>query len=117
MHRTKHKPDIEATKARHFDSRYSYVSRRVHPGTEHSCEYLAGLKDIGARRREVFTRDGFVCVVCGIPITWESGHMAHGGNTKITRCDCLEALTTKCYECHMLREHNREVKWSPAWTR
>jgi hypothetical protein len=117
MHRNQFRPDKEATKARHFDSRYSYVSRRIHPETTHSCEYLAGLKDTGARRLEVFTRDGFMCVTCGIAITWASGHMAHGGNTKISRCDCLENLSTKCRECHLIREHNRELKWSSAWTR
>jgi hypothetical protein len=42
------------------------------------------------------------------------GHVAHGGNTKVTRCWCPENLTLKCYVCHMLKEHNREPKWSFA---
>jgi hypothetical protein len=122
MHKTPHKLDKEATKAMGFASRYSYISRRLHPGTDHPCQYLAGMDDIGRIRLQVFERDGWQCVDCQKYIVWEvghpnSGHMAHGGNTKISRCDCPENLKTKCYDCHMLKEHNREVKFGEAWYR
>src|SRR5580692_11213475 len=118
MHRNPHKLDKEATKAARFVSKYSYVSRRIHPGSDppHQCQYLAGLDDIGNIRRQIFERDGWQCVECGGYVVWESGHpvsghMAHGGNTKISRCDCPENLKTKCYYCHMIKEHNRETKF------
>src|SRR5580658_7828948 len=113
MHRNPHKLDKEATKAAGFISRSSYISRRVHPDSDppHPCRYLAGLDDIGAVRLEIFERDNYRCVDCGKRVTWEGGHMAHGGNTKISRCDCPENLKTKCWECHMRKEHNREVKF------
>ena len=107
MHKTPHQLDEAATKTRNFASRYSYVSRRIHPGTEHQCEYLAGLEDVGKRRHEVFERDEWRCVDCGEPINWHNGHMAHGGNTKVSRCYCLENLKTKCFTCHMVKEHGR----------
>ena len=119
MHKRKFRPDKAATKARRFESRYSYVSTRIHPdsGPPHQCQYLAGLEDIQAVRLEVFERDGYKCVDCGTVVTWDNGHLAHGGNTKISRCDCAENLKTKCWDCHMLREHNREVRFSEAWYR
>ena len=117
MHRNQFRPDKEATKARHFESRYSYVSRRIHPETEHGCEYLAGLKDIGARRLEVFERDAYTCVDCGTRVSWNSGHMAHGGNTKISRCFCPENLKTKCFDCHMVKEHGRFPRWGEGLSR
>lgn len=111
MHRRPHKLDAVSTAAAHFASEYSYVSRRVHPGTDHQCEYLSGLEDVGKRRREVFERDEYRCVDCGERVTWDRGHMAHGGNTKIERCDCPENLRTKCWKCHMIREHGREPRF------
>ena len=114
FHRTPHKKDPQATKARCYASRYSYVSRRIHPDTDHPCEYLAGLTDIGRRRMEVFQRDEYRCVDCGKPITWETGHLAHGGNTKISRCFCPENLKTKCAHCHLVIEHGRFPRWGDA---
>lgn len=121
MHKRQFRPDKHATRNRHYLSRYSYVSTRLHPGTNHACEYLAG-QDCETRRLEAFERDGYKCVDCGKRVIWESGypnsgHLAHGGNTKITRCWCLENLKTKCFTDHIIREHNREVKFGPAWTR
>lgn len=119
MHKRQFRPDKAATKAAKFHSRYSYISQRLHPNSDppHQCQYLAGLEDIGVVRAEVFERDGYKCVDCGTPITWRTGHLAHGGNTKISRCDCPANLKTKCVTCHMVREHNREVKFSEAWYR
>ena len=107
MHQRPHKLDKEATKAKHYESRYSYVSLRIHPSTQHQCEYLAGLTDIGRRRMQVFQRDEFKCVDCGKQVEWSTGHLAHGGNTKVSRCFCIENLKTKCFDCHMVREHGR----------
>lgn len=103
MHRTPHKLDKEATKAAGFHSRYSYVSRRIHEGTNHGCVYLAGLEDCGARRADVFERDGYKCVDCrktGMPL-----QLAHDGHTKISRCWCMENLKTKCHDCHRDNDH------------
>jgi hypothetical protein len=122
MHKRQFRPDKAATKARRFKSRYSYVSTRIHPGTEsQQCEYLAG-DDCEIRRLEVFERDEFKCVGCGVEVPWDGpiekrGHLAHGGNTKISRCWCPSNCSTKCFGCHFLREHNREVKFSAAWYR
>ena len=112
MHRNPHKLDKEATKAAGFHSRYSYVSRRIHEGTNHPCVYLAGLEDCGKRRGEVFDRDRYLCVDCkrvvmtGVP-GWlpEAANLAHGGHTKISRCWCMENLKTKCHDCHRDNDH------------
>jgi hypothetical protein len=112
MHKRPHKKDVAATKARKFHSRYSYVSLRIHEGSDHPCEYLAG-EDCESRRLQVFSRDQFKCVDCGTSVGWYTGHLAHGGNTKVSRCWCLENLKTKCYVCHIIIEHNREPKWTP----
>ena len=109
MHNRPIRPDPIATKAAKFLSCYSYVSFRIHPGTEESvfpqqCVYLAGA-DVGMRREEVFERDGNRCMECG---TTANLQMAHGGNTKVSRCECMQNLKTKCYACHILKEHARE---------
>jgi hypothetical protein len=115
MHVRQHKPDKAATRAASFHSRYSYVSSRIHPGSDppHSCVYLAGLEDIGKRRLEVFERDGFRCVDCGRKVNLEapsydpdSAHLAHGGHTKISRCWCMENLSLKCGACHDKNDHH-----------
>lgn len=106
MHRRPHRIDVKATKAAHFLSKFSYVSLRIHPGTNHQCVYLAG-DDCGVRRRDVFARDSYRCVDCGGNINWEIGQLAHGGSTKVSRCWCFENLRTKCYACHMVKEHGR----------
>jgi hypothetical protein len=108
MHRTPHKIDKEATKEARFHSKYSYVSRRIHPGTEHQCVYLAGFDDIDIRRHEIFMRDDFRCVSCGMQISWITGHMSHKGNTKISRCYCMENLDCMCHDCHKKHHHGRD---------
>lgn len=113
MHLRPHKIDLEATKAAGFASRYSYISHRIHTGTEHQCEYLAG-QDCEPRRLQVFSRDEFKCVDCGKEITWESGHLAHGGNTKVSRCWCACNLKTKCSDCHLVLDHKRFPQWSKS---
>lgn len=107
LHFNKHKLDKEATKARHFSSGYSYVSFRVHPGTDHGCQYLCGMEDMGKVRTDVFDRDGHKCVDCGTRGEYANPlHLAHKGNTKISRCDCMENLSCKCYRCHSENDHH-----------
>lgn len=118
MHNRPFKKDSEATKAAKFKSKYSYVSRQLHAGTDHACVYLAG-GDCEIRRMEIFERDGHCCVKCGKQVPWAGpvtvrGHVMHGGNTKVSRCWCFENLTLGCFNCHFGKEgHNREVqlKW------
>jgi hypothetical protein len=105
MHRRPHKKDREATKAARFLSRYSYVSQRIHPGTEKQCIYLAG-RDCEFQRVIVLTRDNFICVDCGQKLDWETAHLAHGGHTKVERCWCRENLSTKCGLCHDGNDHH-----------
>lgn len=111
MHRNPHRRDAMATKAAGFASRYSYVSHRIHPGTNHQCVYLAGFEDCGSRRAEVFTRDRWKCVDCGCYVqSWGGNgrvaHLAHGGHTKVERCWCMENLKTKCEDCHGRNDHH-----------
>jgi hypothetical protein len=93
------------------------VSTRIHPGTEsQQCEYLAGA-DCEARRLEIFERDESKCVDCGKELPWDGpleirGHLAHGGNTKISRCWCKQNLALKCFHDHLIVEHGREVRWT-----
>lgn len=115
MHKRPHKKDKDATKAAKFESRYSYVSLRIHPGTTHPCVYLAG-DDCGPAREAIFERDGYKCQVCGKSVPLDGfvtvrGHLAHGGNTKISRCWCPENLTLKCFHDHMIVEHDRETRF------
>ena len=112
MHKRPIRKDAAATRAAGYWSRYSYVSLRVHPGTTHQCEYLSGA-DCSDRRRVVFDRDHWRCVDCGSESALELDHM--GGNTKVTRCWCMEALQTRCNSCHR-RRHGREVRLGGAAT-
>lgn len=118
MHRRPHKKDEAATKAAYFLSRYSYVSHRIHPNSKppHQCVYLAG-DDCGVVRAAIFDASDSKCQDCGkvMPLDGDltvRGHLAHGGNTKVSRCWCPENLKLKCYVCHMLKEHGREPRWS-----
>ncbi len=115
MHRKQFHPDKAATKAAHFASRYSYVSTRIHPGSEppHQCVYLAGFEDIGKCRQEVFNRDKHRCVDCGKSVSlspgfYDSGELAHSGHTKISRCWCMENLKTLCHADHVKEHHGRD---------
>jgi hypothetical protein len=110
MHQRPHRIDRAATEARLFYDPRSYISLRVHPsGNGHQCVYLAG-KDKEIRRRCVFDRDGWRCVLCGTHVSWNSGELMHGGHTKVERCDCMENLSTGCRPCHT-REHGRDPRW------
>lgn len=64
-------------------------------------------------RYRVFVRDLYHCRDCGMPCTWESGHMAHiisrgaGGSDSEDNCRLL------CMSCHV-KEHNCGGKPLPA---
>ena len=111
VHIRSHKRDAEATKARKFLCRYSYISLRIHPGSDppHQCQYLAG-DDVGIARQACFERDEYRCVKCGYSVSWETGEMDHGGNTKISRCDCPENHSCKCHVCHT-EKHGRVLRF------
>lgn len=115
MHKTTHRIDKERTEAARksgeFQSRYSYYSQRIHPGTKHQCVYLAGA-DCSLRRRQVICRDDHRCQICmGMVRSWTGGgeidHIDSG--RKALRCWCMENLrfVHKC--CHRKR-HNREIQ-------
>jgi hypothetical protein len=108
MHKTPHKIDKEATREARFYSKHSYVSMKLHHGTDHQCVYLAGLEDIGARRHEVFMRDDFRCVACGARVDWHTGDLSHKGNTKVSRCWCMENLECVCRLCRRKHHHGRD---------
>jgi 5-methylcytosine-specific restriction endonuclease McrA len=95
--RATHK-DAAATKARHFLSRYSYVSTRIHPETDHQCCYLAG-QDCGIAVDSVLFGANGRCEECG---KWTSRlevhHIQH--KTKMSRCWCPENLIALCVQCH-----------------
>jgi 5-methylcytosine-specific restriction endonuclease McrA len=112
-HRFQTHKDVEATKRRHFYSRHSYVSTRVHPGVGTQCEYLAE-GDASERRLRVFERDGFKCVDCGSSMDLE---LSHGGHTKVSRCWCFANLWTRCRPCHIVFDGNRTTRFSEVISR
>jgi hypothetical protein len=67
-----------------------------------------GPKDMKAARLRVFERDGYRCVRCGVPVTWESGELMHR-RTKRNNGDADENLETGCKPCHR-KEHG--LRWS-----
>jgi hypothetical protein len=76
-------------------------------------EHLAGV-DIGIRRHEIYLRDKGCCVVCGkwLPengTIWKRAHWAHK-ETEFGRRDNSEDGGIKCYNCHIVKEHAREVQ-------
>ena len=104
--------DYEATRARRFLSRNSYVSFRVHPGTKHCCQYLKG-KDVEPMRLHIFERDKGKCGVCGAYYGWAFGEMDHiEGGYGPQRCDCAENLRWLCPKCHRTK-HHRDIQWRP----
>lgn len=98
--------------------------RRPRPGR------LKG-KALEQLRRDCFERDGYQCrhivfdmnvelslyelfgigpdvqrtMRCGIPVTWESGHMAHIKSRGAGGIDTLDNVVTKCAHCHLIKEH------------
>lgn len=108
MHRFQTHKDKEATKARKYRSRYSYVSTNGH-------EYLAGADKL-ERVREVYRRDK-VCVDCGTAGSYIAGNLlqySHRGHRKMERCDCFAECGPKirCRLCHLKYDGNRVPRFS-----
>ena len=110
------KRDKQATEAAGFVDRDSYISHRVHPGTDHQCQYLKG-DDVEQIRRKIFDRDRHRCqlkLVCtGVRVLpfegdiYTRGHLEHEkGGYGAQRCFCMENLRIACYACHVIK-HGR----------
>ena len=67
-------------------------------------------KDMEALRRACFERDNYICVQCGNPVSWQSGHMAHIKSHGSGGSDILENVKTKCQHCHIILEHIKAIK-------
>jgi hypothetical protein len=107
----KFKPNREATAAQGFLNTGSYVSFRLHPGTDHPCQFLKG-KDVEVIRLAVFEREKGRCWNCGAYYGWNYGHLRHlAGGNGARRCWCPENLGWGCPKCHK-SEHVR-----PMWTK
>jgi len=116
VHRRQYRRDDAATKAAAFlCPRYSYISRRIHPGSDppHQCQYLAG-DDVGVMRERIFKREEGRCWNCGAYYGLNYGELRHlVGGDKYSRCWCPENLGWGCPKCHRI-EHNREPKWGES---
>ena len=84
---------------------------------------------VGHVRKQVFERDGYICVHCGKAVVWESGLPNSGElDEKQARGDCQKGLDghyhsgaisvancqTLCHNCHQGQEgkHQRQPQWS-----
>lgn len=59
-------------------------------------------------RFEVFRRDGWKCVDCGVPVRWDgigAGHLAHIRSRGAGGSDTLSNTRLLCSACHR-GEHN-----------
>jgi hypothetical protein len=68
--------DKEATAARAFTDKKSYVGQRIHPETDHQCVYLFG-DDVTQVRRRIFDRERGRCWNCGAYYGWDWGELRH----------------------------------------
>ena len=108
-HKRPHRKDKALTKGMEFESRYSYVSFRIHPGTKEQRVYLAG-EDCKAWRKEVFDRAHGICHYCGEfcgLIQGEAHHLKHFN--KIERCWCDANGAWAHPACH--RKQHVQVRW------
>lgn len=105
MTRRRHDCDVEATEDAHFEDRRSYITHDGH-------EYLFGA-DVGARRREVYERDGGKCQAagCGKWLPWDEAQMHHRKGGLSGRCTCMHNLEIQC------PSHHGERHVRPMWTR
>jgi 5-methylcytosine-specific restriction endonuclease McrA len=67
-------------------------------------------KDLEDLRRQCYDRDRRRCVDCHRPLIWERGaldsmHMAHIVSRGAGGSDSLDNVRTKCFSCHIEREH------------
>lgn len=99
------KRDIQATQARGFEDKRSYV-------TPNGREVLCG-KDKAARRLEIFERDRGRCFSCGKLVFWSQGewHHVRGG---LLRDDRLENGRWSCRRCHSRQHVQVRLRWIKA---
>jgi len=101
--------DKAATQMAGFLDKRSYISFRIHPGTQHACIFLKG-KDVEVMRRLVFQREQGHCQVCRAYYGWNYGEMDHiVGGRGPQRCWCAENLRWLCPEHH--RARHVLVRW------
>lgn len=69
--------------------------------------------DLTQLRTDCFVRDKFRCTECGRRVSpfvpeWADNraHMAHIVGRGAGGSDCLSNVTTKCKDCHSVREHS-----------
>ncbi len=102
--------DKALTAERRFLDPKSYIGQRVHPGTDHPCQYLKG-KDVGVVRLLIFERERGRCWNCGAYYGWDYGELRHlKGGLGLERCWCPENLGWGCPKCH--RSEHVRVRWS-----
>ena len=114
--------DVQATRDRHFTDHRSYIAgERLHPGTEHPCQYLFG-SDVGPFREAIYKRDEGRCQLrlkCAgeavLPLQgsiFERWHLEHEqGGLGMSRCWCPENVRGSCWACHIEKD-NRQPKWT-----
>lgn len=74
---------------------------------------------VGEIRRQVFERDEYKCVRCGLDVVWERGYSnsgemdervpkGRGGEVSVENCQTL------CHPCHQgpTGKHQRQPQWS-----
>lgn len=101
------KRDIQATKARGFISKRSFI--RLGDG----AEILSG-KDWHSRVMDVFIRDEHACRGCGKDMDWgyewmDVHHIVKRGDGG---SDNLENLILLCRDCHNKQHPEKQVQWS-----
>lgn len=75
-------------------------------------------KSLAKLRIKAYVRDGGLCVDCGrwVPLdgdVFERAHMSHVKSRGSGGSDVLSNVKTKCYDCHIVKEHGPQ--WSQKW--
>lgn len=117
MHKNKTHEDVAVTKFLWkqgvFRSRHSYVSTRIHPGTEQQCRYLAGI-DCESWRTQIIELSGGYCARCQKQFdkaVLEADHILH--KTKMERCWCIRNGQALCRTCHRGRNGKHpQIRWT-----
>ena len=92
------KRDAQATQARGFSDKRSFVSTKGH-------DYLYGA-DMSARRHQVFVRDNGRCYFCGAWYgeSWgEAHHLTHRGKGGSDDLENIVWSDSKCHRQHHVR--------------
>jgi 5-methylcytosine-specific restriction endonuclease McrA len=66
--------------------------------------------DMTNLRRRVFFRDGYRCVRCGRPVTWNTGELAHIVPRGCGGSDTDDNVETCCQQCHRDEHQPRAVR-------